>query len=194
MNKILRLNGILAAVVLLAAPLAQAQQPTPPGATGQQPTAKQQEFMQVRAELQQLQRKLGEIQQKVLKSNPDLQQKQEDFRDLMMSTMKDQGATPEADVNKLKTLQAELQKKDIPKDKRQRLIKEFRETNMGLQQAQRQAMQEKEVQEAQKSLNNAMLTAMVDADPKTEELLSQVRQARQKLMQIRQEVAAKRGQ
>lgn len=194
MTKFIRFNSalapstILAVAVLLGAPLAQAQQPTPPGATDQQPNAKQQEFMQIRAKLQELQQELGKIQEQVLDNNPELKTQQEEFRDLMMSTMEDQGATPEEDINKLKTLQTELQNEEIPEDKRQQLIQDFRETNMGLQQAQQQAMQNEEVQEAQESLNDAVLTAMVEANPETEQLLSQVREARQRLMQIQQEV------
>lgn len=199
MRHLMRINGhllrsaALVSAMLLAAPLAQAQQPAAPGAAGAgQPSPAQKEFMQTRAQLQQLQKQLGEIQQKVLDENPDLQQQREDFQKLVMTTMKDQGATPQEDVNKLKTLQAELQKEDLPKDKRQRLIQEFRDTNMALQQAQQQALQNKQVQEARKSLNNALITAMVDADPETEKLLSQVKQARQRLMQIQKEVAGQR--
>lgn len=180
-------SAALAAIMAFAAPIAPAQQPTPPGAAGQQqPNPMQQEFMQVRAELQQLQEQLGEIQEQVLQNNPELQQRQEDFRDLVMTTMEDQGANPQGDINKLKTLQAELQKEEIPEEKRQKLIQDFRQTNMELQQAQQEALQDEKVQEEQKSLNDDMMTAMVDADPQTETLLKKVEQARQKLMQIQQ--------
>ncbi|MEX2523360.1 MAG: hypothetical protein WD750_00225 [Gammaproteobacteria bacterium] len=196
MIKTLHRNGmpaaVVAAVMAMTAPFAIAQQPAPPGAAGQQQASpQQQEFMQLRAELQQLQQQLGEIQEQVLEDNPELQEQQEDLRNMIMETMKEQGATPDEDINKLKTLQAELQKEDMPEDKRQRLIQEFRETNMGLQQAQQQAMQEEELQQVQQSLNDAMLTAMVDANPETEKLISQVQQTRQKLMQMQQEIQRK---
>jgi len=187
-------SGTLAAILALAAPATSAQQqPTPPGAAGQQPNTMQQEFMQVRDELQQLQQQLAEIQEKVLQNNPELQQRQEDFRDMVMDTMQDQGADPQGDINKLKTLQAQLQNEEIPEDKRQELVQDFRQTNMELQQAQQKALQDEEVQEAQKSLNEDMMTAMVDTDPKTETLLKQIEQARQKLMQIQQRFQQQSG-
>ncbi len=185
---------VLATAMALGAPLTQAQQPAPPGAAGPQGGAgrqagpKEQEFMQIRAELQQLQQQLGQIQEQVLENNPELQRQQEDLRNQVMETMKEQGAKPEQDINKLKTLQAELQNEELPEEKRQEKIQEFRETNMSLQQAQHQAMQDEDLQKVQQSLNDDMLTAMVDANPETEKLLSQLQQARQKLMQIQQEI------
>lgn len=193
MNKTQLSNGMLArsialaAAMAFAAPITPAQQPAPPGVAGQQqPSPLQQEFMQLRTELQQLQKQLGEIQEEVLQNNPELLERQENFRKLVIATMEDQGANPQDDINKLKTLQAELQKEEIPQDRRQKLIQDFRQTNMKLQQAQQETLQDETVQEKQKSLNNDMMTAMLDADPQTEMLLKKVEQARQKLMQIQQ--------
>lgn len=162
-----------------------AQQPAPqPGAS---PNGPQQEFMQKRAQLQQLTQQLGEIQKQAMDHHPELKKQQEDFRKLMISKMQANGHSPEQAIGHLKTLQTKLQDKNIDPKKRQAMISDFRNTSMELEQAQREVMQDKDVQKARKSLTEAVLTAMRNEDPRTDKLISQVNETRRRLVQIQRQ-------
>ena len=146
-----------------------------------------QKFMQKRAELQKLQEQLVQIQKKTLDKNPELQKQQQSFHDLMISKMKAKGHTPEKEIARLKTLEASLQDKNIDPQKRNELIQEYRDTNMNLQKAQQEVLQDTEVQQARQSLVKAVLVAMHNEDPMTEKLISQAKQTQEEMMEIRRQ-------
>jgi len=198
MNRLSLLNRKLAIAVLplagmLFSAAAAAQQPAP--AAGMSPDSPQHEFMQQRTQLQQLTQQLGKIQQQALDHHPELKKQQEDFRSLMISKMEANGHSPKQDIGHLQTLQSKLQDKNLDPKKRQAMIADFRKTDMQLQQAQREIMQDKDVQKARKSLTDAVLTAMRNEDPRTDKLISQVKETRQRMIQIqRQAVQAQSRQ
>jgi len=189
-NKLRIAATALAGILLLPAAAAQQAGPKPGMSPSPGANTMQQEFMQQRAKLQQLQQQLGKIQKQTMDKHPDLQQRQEDFRDLMFSKMEEKGHSPKQEIGHLKTLQTKLQDKDIKADKRKDLIQDYRKTNMSLQQAQQEALQDKEVKQARQSLSNDVLSAMRDEDPHTDKLLQQVKETRQSLIQMQQRAAA----
>jgi hypothetical protein len=183
--------GLSILLSIVAAPLALAESAaTPPAAGSEQLTADQQQmvmqFQQHQQKMQQLQQQLGEIQQAAMKKNPKLEEQQEDYRQLVLKTMRDNGAKPEQKIEKLESLQAKVQDDSLSEDKRRAAYMEFQQENQSFTQAQRQAMQSSKVQEAQQNLNQAILTAMIDHNPQTEGLIMQMQQAQQQMMQIRQ--------
>jgi uncharacterized coiled-coil DUF342 family protein len=189
---------MLALAMLLTGPFAQAQQAgespanTPSAAQQLNPEQQKmlQQFQQARQQTQQLQQQLGEIQKQTLAENPKLMKQQEAFRELLIDTMRDNGQQPEKKLDELESLQAKIQDNSRPEQERQQLFRKFQQQNQVFAQAQREALQTESVQEAQERLNKAILTAMKDQNPKTEQLIQKMNQARQQMMQIRQEAAS----
>jgi hypothetical protein len=189
---------MLALAMLLTGPVAQAQQAgespanTPSAAQQLNPEQQKmlQQFQQARQQTQQLQQQLGEIQKQTLAENPKLMKQQEAFRELLIDTMRDNGQQPEKKLDELESLQAKIQDNSRPEQERQQLFRKFQQQNQVFAQAQREALQTESVQEAQERLNKAILTAMKDQNPKTEQLIQKMNQARQQMMQIRQEAAS----
>jgi hypothetical protein len=176
--------------VLVAHPAA-AQQAAP--GSGANPNAQMQTFMKKRAELQKLQEQLSQIQQKTVNKRPALKKQQQAFRDLMIAKMKAKGNTPEKDIDHIKKLEAELHGKNLDAQKRKDLMIDLRETDMKLQKAQQEILQDKEVQESRSSLVKAILTAMHEEDPRTEQLIKQAHQKEMELVAIQRQINGKQG-
>lgn len=175
------ITGMMAVSAVSAQPA-----PAPGGGGAAPPHDTMTQARQLQQEIMQLQQKLGAIQEKAIAEHPELQQEQEDFRDLVVETMKEQGNTPEEDLAELQDMQSRLQDESVAPDERQKLSQEFRQKDMKFRQAQQEAMEDGEVQEAQKAFNDDMVEAMKEQDPQTEELLTQFIQKQQKLMELRQ--------
>jgi chromosome segregation ATPase len=186
----LSLRGLLGATVftlaILFTPAAAAQQaPAGPGAA---PNAQVQAFMDKRAELEKLQDQLAQIQKQTMDKRPALQKQQQSFRDLMIAKMKARGHTPEKDIDHIKSLEAELNGKDVDAQKRKDLMIQLRETDMKLRKAQQEILQDQEVQQSRSSLVKAILKAMHEEDPRTEQLIKQAHQKEVELVALQRQI------
>lgn len=164
------------------APQSQQQQLSP------EQTQQVQRFQELQAELQGLQQQLGAIQEKTLEARPELAQQQEDFEQLVMEQMRANGHQPEQEFEQIQAMQDKIQDQSLSEDERRGHYDEYRQAVMEFQQAQQQVMQQEEVQSAREELNQAMLTAMKSEDPKTEALLSDMKQKQEQMMEIRRSV------
>jgi hypothetical protein len=162
-----------------------------PSKAAPQMSAKQKEFMDARQEMQRIQQRLGKIEQDALKANPELQKQREDFRQLLLSTMKKNGHDPQKQVDHLRELQTKLKDKDLEDGKRKELIDEFRSGNRELQQAQREAFQDEDVQKARVKLAQSMVAAMKEQDGDTEQLIRRLKQVQQHLQEIMRSASPK---
>lgn len=172
---------------LLAAGMAMLQ-PAAAQQSGDQDDAQVHAFMQKRAELTKLQEQLAQIQQKTVDKRPALKKQQHDFRQLMLDKMKAKGHTPEKDIDHLKQLEAQLHDKSVTADKRKDLLVDLRETSERLHQEQMEIMQDKDVQASRQSLVNAILKAMHEEDPRTDDLIKQAHDKEMELVAIQRQV------
>lgn len=189
-----RLTVLLPVVALLgtaAAAQERQQQPAPelPQSQSQsQSQAQKQQLMQQimtkRAEIEELNEQLQEIQQATLESNPEIAEQRDDFVSLMDSRMAEAGHDPAASRDRIENLQGQLQDQELSQQKRESVGQELREEVSDLQQAQQQAMQGQEVQAQRESLNEDLMSAMAEQDPKTEQLISKLRTAQQEYQQL----------
>lgn len=183
----------LAAAALVAALALPGLAPAQPAADGGQPemTAEQraqlEEFRQTRAEMMQVQQQLAQIQESAVQARPQLQEKQQQFSELMLAEMKRQGHTPEEDLAELRALQGKLRSDETPEGDRQALMSRLQAKAQAFQQAQQQAMQQPDLQQAQADLVQAVTTAMREDNPRTEALLEELQEKQRKLVQIRNE-------
>jgi len=175
---------------LAAGGIAEAQEAPAAGGEPQltaQQRAQLEEFRQVRAEMMQVQQELAQIQQSAVQARPELQAQQQEFGQLMLQEMKRQGHTPEEDLAELRALQGKLRSPETPEGDREALMSRLQAKAQEFQQAQREAMQNPEVQKAQEQLVQAITTAMREESPRTVELLEQLQQKQRRLVQIRNE-------
>jgi len=155
----------------------QTEQQAPSAANGRQALA------QTQRKLQNLQRELGKLQQKTLKKHPELAKQRKDLQDLVVSTMKDKGHTPEKDMQRMQEIRKKLQSKDAEKGEKQKLVKEMRDHQRSLIQARRDAFQDKKVQQKSGEFRDNLIAAMKDTDPDAESLIKEYNQTRQQLQQ-----------
>lgn len=126
-------------------------------------------------------RKLQKIHKKTLQNNPELKQQQEAYRDMVQAAIEDQGYDMSSGREKLQKLSKKLQAGDLPKSKRKELMQKFQSQRRQMSQARRKAMQQPEIQKAREDLKQATLAAMKEQNPKTDELISSLRNIQGKL-------------
>lgn len=127
--------------------------------------------------------RLNQIEQKAVEANPELKEQREEFQDLLMETMKDQGAEPQKRIDRLEEIQPKLS--EAQGEERQSLMQEFRQEQQSLMQAQRQAMQQEEVKQARQELQENTFNAMKEENPETEQIIKDLRAAQQEAMDAR---------
>jgi peptidoglycan hydrolase CwlO-like protein len=89
------LSAVMAVMIMLISMPAQSE---PEEGKGNQQDAKMQAFQEAREHLREVQQQLDEIQQKTMEAYPELKEKENNFRDLLFSIMRDKGYTPEEDM------------------------------------------------------------------------------------------------
>lgn len=139
--------------------------------------------------MQQLQQQLSDIQQKVIASNPGLKKAQEAFHALITTTFQEKLDAADVDVERLKALQAQLQQDQeqntLSAEKKAALQEEFKSQAMKYQNARRQAMTDETVQQEKTVLAADMKAAMIKADPRAEEIISELESLQAGLQQFR---------
>ncbi len=144
----------------------------------------QQAFEEARQTVMQLGQELTEIEEAAVEANPELQRKREELQDLLMETMAEQGAEPRARIDRLEELQPRLSGAGADGEEREALMREFRQEQEALMQAQNEALNVPEVREAQQELQEQTFAAMKEIDPETEELVERLREAQQRAQQL----------
>lgn len=180
----------LAMTALLASPLARAEPPSQPSQPEMTPEQSQklQQFKQLQQDMQQLQQQLDDIQKATLEANPELAQQQQDIEKMVMEQLRASGNDPEQKVKEIKSLQAKIKNEGLPVEQRKSYYQDYRQKVMDFQKAQQKVMQNEDVQSAMKDLNKAMLVAMKEQNPKTEDLLSDIKKKQEAMMEIRRSV------
>lgn len=156
-------------------------------------TAALQKLQAKRIQIQTLVKQLQSIQQKATKADPDLQAAQNDYRELMIETMKDESFDPEAEITRMRTLQSELRGgAQFDKQERQEKMQALRQKKQQFQRRRKQAMQVDEVKDARTELNKQMESAMQERDPGVQDKLAQLTRLKQEYQQLLREVLKQR--
>lgn len=185
------LRNILAGAALAAfVAMPVAAQPAPGG--GQGPAMGQQkgdpELRSAQQKVRDLRQKIGEIQQKAMENSPELQQQRKDLRALVKEKFKAQVDGADKKMARLKEIRKKLQgDEELPKEERQKLMKEYQQIAGPFQKAQRQVMQDPEVKQARDKFKADMRAAMKEEDPNTEQLIQDLQQAQKEFQQKLQE-------
>jgi hypothetical protein len=158
-----------------------------------------QQTMPAQQRAQEVQGELIEIQRNTLEENPELREQGEKLEQLITDTMKEKGANPEEDLQRLQELQQKAQDPNIEQQQREQMAQEFQQIQQELIMARQQAAQDEEVQAEQEQFQTAMLEAMQEQNPRTDELLEemreiQVQQQRQLEQQLQQQQGGQRQQ
>jgi chromosome segregation ATPase len=173
------LATLLSATLFAAGPVAAQPAQGPEGGAAQPKAKGDPELRNAQKKMRDLRQQLGKIQQKALDNNPELKKQRSELQELMKSKVKSQVDGADQKMARLKEIRSKLQgDKDIPKAERKKLMQEFQKTAQTFQQAQQKAMQDPEVQKAQKQFRDDMRAAMKKEDPNTDQLIQDLQQAR----------------
>jgi len=145
-----------------------------------------QEYQQKQRELSRLQEQLAAVEQKVVESNPEIQQKRSALEDKVVEQMRVQGVNPDQMIEELRDIAGQLDQGLMTDDERMALIREFEQKRKAFLNAQQRALEDAEVQSMQQDLRDTVLTAMVEIEPATEELIQQMLIKEQELIQMQQ--------
>jgi len=143
-----------------------------------------QAFKDAQKRYKELKQRISDIQKQALENNPQLEKDQQALKDLVMQTMRDGGAEPQKSMDRIEELKGQLKDKDMSKEKRKSLMKELRSESMAVRQAQKKALKTKEVKQARSDLRQQIIEAMKEEEPKTEQLMQELKDQRKKMRSI----------
>lgn len=187
---------LLFAALLVSAPLLHADEPAAAAAPAQEQaqapqqmtpeqTRKIEQFQKLQGEVQALQQQLGDIHEATLKANPDLQKQRDELEKLVGEKMRAAGSDPDKDIEKIQGLQAKVQDDKLPEKEREQHFQAFSSALQAFQSIQEKAMQDEDVQAAQKKLDDDTKAAMQKQDPNTEKLIGDIRKKQEEMLSIR---------
>jgi len=200
-NRSALLAGVLSATLAGYTGTVAAQSSDEQSAPSSEAPTTMQKLQSTRQEIQQLMTKLRGIQKKATKSNPDLAAQQKEYRDLVIDTMADTNFDPEAEMQSMRSLQAELRGSDqLGEKERQEKMQQLQQKKQQFRSKQSEAMQSQDVQDARKALDKEMRAAMKKQNPQASELIAQLdelqkehQQLLQKAMQQQQQGGGNQG-
>lgn len=144
---------------------------------------------EIQAKAQQLQTELIEIQRQALDENPELRDQGEALENMITEIMIENGADPEGDTQRLIELQRQAQQPGVDDTQRQDMALEFQQIQQNLILARERAIADEKVQAEQMQFQTAMLEAMQRQDPRTEQLLAEMREIQvQQQRQLQQQL------
>lgn len=146
-----------------------------------------------RAEIQQLNQQLMEIQENTIEANPELAEQRDDLISFVDEKMAESGYDAEAARGRIEKLQGEMQSGDLSAEEQQQNRQQLRQEMTSMQQAQGEIMQDQEFQAKRQSLNENLVAAMQEQNPKTDELISRLQTAQQEYQQLAQQAMQQQG-
>jgi predicted RNA binding protein with dsRBD fold (UPF0201 family) len=158
-------------------------QATPPAMTPEQ-SKQMEEIKNVHAEYMGLQKRIMEIQQETLKSHPELEKEEQSLRDLVLAKMSSTGKSAKDDMEEIIKLEEKLRSGETPAEERETLMRDYQTKAVAFRKAQSEAMNNPEVQAAQKKLMGDIMTAMKEKDPQVEKLMQEMQEKQQQLAQM----------
>ncbi|MGF1687032.1 hypothetical protein L4C36_10090 [Photobacterium japonica] len=122
-----------------------------------------------------IQRDLTSIRQQALKSHPELVKQAKALETTYKQKAEDIGYNPDAFVAKAETLQEQLRATNMPEEERNALVKEFAAAKQQLAKQRQTLITDPTLVTLQQNLQHDTLAAMKASDPKTDELLNELK-------------------
>lgn len=144
----------------------------------QQPGPLEREFMQ-------LQQRLQQAQQRAMQNNPALQEQADAMEDMVTDKMRDAGYDPGAIMETLLAAQGKLQDERLSDAERREILesREVREAQEQLQEAQQAVMQDPEVVEVQRALEEDIMAAIRREEPETDRIIERLQEIQREAQQ-----------
>ena len=194
---LLRAAGTAAVLVFGAASVSAQQMPEGHPGGMMAPKSQGNELIQKvqakRAEIQQLNQQLMQIQESTIEANPELAQQRDELISFVDEKMAETGYDAEAARGRIEKLQGEMQSGELSTEEEQQHRQQLRQEMTSMQQAQGQIMQDEEFQAKREALNENLVAAMQEQNPKTDELISQLQTAQQEYQQLAQQAMQQHG-
>lgn len=146
-----------------------------------------------RAEIQNLNQQLMEIQRETIENNPELAEQRDDLISFVDEKMEEAGYDTTAGRERIEELQGEIQGGELSAEEEQQRRQELRREMGSMQQAQGQVMEDEEFLSRRKALNEDLVAAMQERNPKTEELIAELEQAQQEYQALAQQAMQQHG-
>jgi len=185
MFKLAKTTLLVSALVISGG--AQAEGPMGGADSAPSPNHSQATAVNLQQQAQALQQKLASIQESALAANPKLAEQRNALDKMVVDAMKSQGAMPEKDSQRLEALKKQVDKPGASRQERMKVIQEARSIQQRLLQAQEKAMQDEDIQKAQKAFTEDLLVAMKAEDADTEKLVQNLQQVVQQLRMMQQQ-------
>src|SRR5690606_16835303 len=142
-------------------------------------------------EMAMLQQELMQAQEAAMANNPELREQGEQLQDRMLAAMRAEGFEPMRSLDRIEQLERQLQSEDADTAGRSDLIAELHDEQQNLLMAEQAAMQNPEVQQAREQFMTALLQAMREENPRTDEMIGSLKDKNAQLQEI---VTARSGQ
>lgn len=185
-----RLAVVAALACVVGAVSAQPMEPAPAPDASQQQQAVMQQLQAMQEQIRQLTEQLQQIQRQALAANPELQEQQSEYQDLVIDTMSDQGYEAEAALERMGDLQAQLESDELSEAEQQAMVNDLRAASAEFRSAQGEAMQTEAVRDAQSELESDLIAAMIELNENTEALIAQLQSAQQEYQAMIQALQA----
>lgn len=144
------------------------------------------EFQRKQGELNQIQQQLAQVEQEVVANSPEIQEMREDLESKVAERMRSEGVRPNEMIAELEGIAGKLDAGVEDEAERQALIEDFESKRAQFLSVQRKALEDAEVQQAQQALEETVMTAMVDAEPETEQMIQDLEQKQRELQEMQQ--------
>ena len=153
-----------------------------------------QQLQAMQARMQELNQQLMEIQEATIEANPGLEARRDALIELVDAKMIEAGHQPEAQRDEIEAMAEALDGTDLVGAARDSMMQEIRVEQQSLQQAQQQAMQAPEVQEQMETLNEELVVAMEEYNPRTTELIQELQSTQQRFQALLQQAMQQQQQ
>ncbi|MDZ7842715.1 MAG: hypothetical protein U5R46_18110 [Gammaproteobacteria bacterium] len=195
-KRLVLLAGILGMSIAGATGIVSAQSTDGQAAPSSEAPAAMQELQTKQQQIQQLMNELRGIQQAATEANPELAEAQREYRDLVVATMSEQNFDPQAAMEDLQALQAELQGggEQLGEEERRAKMQELEQKSQEFRSQQQQAMQDEEVMAARDELDQRMRTAMKEEDPEAAEMMAELTALQKEYRSLLQEAMQQQQQ
>lgn len=180
-SRLTRIGATLALTAIFVGPaISYANNTTahmPAGSNASQMHQLEQRYMQIRETL-------AKTERKAVANDPALIKKRKDFQNKLIDVMQHNGEDVKKDIADLTQIGKEFRKKGLSTEKKHALEQKARKIQYAVFKAERKAMKNPDLIKMQKDLQASTLTAMRKIDPKTDQLLNELKQIEMKLAKV----------
>ncbi|MDZ7781744.1 MAG: hypothetical protein U5K56_01945 [Halioglobus sp.] len=181
----------LIASVSLAQPMLQGQGGG--AAQGGQAGALMQQLQAKSKELEALNQQLTELRDKAIEANPELAEQRDALQSSLETGMKDAGYDMTEGRARIEELQGQMQSGELSAEEQQEKGQALRSEFADMREAQGAAMEDAEFKKRRQALNEDMIAAMKEVDPRAEALIQELQVAQREYQQLAQQAMQQRG-